>query len=153
KILGGEFDALEPVRLHVVRKHASRSIDREKQVESFAFHILVYITDLRPRQTHDRERKSKHQKSESQNTPRTVHSCRKLRQQFRRNEFAQSRDRALFRSCEQNREHRNRKQGPKPFWRSEGHGSFFQIVCERRSCATSKPAPLMMQSGNKSRYC
>ena len=50
-------------------------------------------------------------------------------------------------------QNRNYEQSPKPNWRSKAHGNFFQIVCDNNNCATRRPQPLMMQSGNKSRYC
>ena len=63
QILGREFDALEPVRLHVVGKHAARSIDREKEIEPFALHILKRVTPARLGQSDDGQGEAKKEKA------------------------------------------------------------------------------------------
>src|SRR5207237_4213472 len=81
-----------------------------------------------------------------------VQGARKIRQQSLGNKFAQSLRRAALRPSEEQNQKRNREQSPKPVWRAEGHGNFFQIVCDNKSWAMSKPHPAMMQAGKRSRY-
>ena len=70
QILGGELDALEAIRLHIIGKHAARDIDREEQIEPFAFYFIVGITPARPRQTNDDEREDEKEENETHDAPR-----------------------------------------------------------------------------------
>ena len=56
QILCRQFNALQPIGRDVVREHAARGIDREKQIESATFYILVDVTPAWFRQRRNRQR-------------------------------------------------------------------------------------------------
>ena len=42
QILRRELDPLQTIRRHIVREHATRSIDRDDKIEAFALDLLVH---------------------------------------------------------------------------------------------------------------
>ena len=117
----GEFDAFEPVWLHVIGKHAARGINCDQQIETFAFHILKCVAPPRLRETHNGKPKSEKLQHESKHAPRTIYRSSKLRKQLCRNEFTQPLCAAMLGANEQRNQHRNQQESPKPFWRAETH--------------------------------
>src|SRR5262249_12340436 len=51
QILDGKLDALEPVRLDVIGKHAARCVHSDQQVEPFTLYILKSVTPSRLSET------------------------------------------------------------------------------------------------------
>ena len=116
-----EFDALESIGLDIVGKHAARSIDREKEIEAFALHILKFITPARLGETNDGQGEAEKKKSKAQNTPKTIHCSGEPREQARGREFLQTLGTPTFRVDEERNQDRDQKQSPKPLWRAETH--------------------------------
>ena len=69
QILGGQLDALEAIRLHIIGKHAARDVDREEEIEPFAFYFIKGIAPARPRQTNDDEGEDEKEEDETHDAP------------------------------------------------------------------------------------
>src|SRR5438105_7440616 len=57
-----EFRTREPIRLHILREHALRGVDREKKFESFAMRLLKFKTGLRTSERDENERHAEYEK-------------------------------------------------------------------------------------------
>ena len=106
QILRGQFDPLEAIRLHVVREHAARDIDREEQVESLAFHLVVGVAPARARQTNDDQGEDEEEQDETENPPAAIHRPGQLRQQARGDKQLQLFRPALLGAREEERQRR-----------------------------------------------
>ena len=63
--LDRELDAIEPVRLDVVGKHAARGIHGNQQIETLAFYVFERVTPARLRQTDKGQSKTQQLQSKS----------------------------------------------------------------------------------------
>src|SRR5262245_23608653 len=79
EISDGELCAREAVRLHILRQHALRSVDREKKFESFPMRLLKFEAGLWPRERDEDERSSQGE----EHTFRELARRRNRRRQFR----------------------------------------------------------------------
>ena len=114
QILRREFDPLETIRLHVVREHAARNVDREEQVESLAFHLVVGVAPARSRQANEDEAEDEKEKDEAKDAPAAIDRPGQLRQQTRGDKFLQLFCAELLGAGEEKAQQRQHEQGPKP---------------------------------------
>ncbi|PYK68319.1 MAG: hypothetical protein DME45_08110 [Verrucomicrobia bacterium] len=78
QILRRQFYALQPIGRDVVRQHAARGIDREKQIEAATFYVLVGVTPARFRQCRNRQRQRKQNEPETDRTSHAIDITSKL---------------------------------------------------------------------------
>ena len=163
KILRGQLHALETVRRHIVRQHAARGVDRQDQVESLC---ALRLRRCNPSAV-GRERSSPDASPRRTSANRILRRRRstvraRLWQQSLRNKFAQPQRRRVVPRAPKattssgTSRAQNQYVAPKIIVSARAkflHGNFFQMVCDNRICATSRPHPAMMQAGKRSRYC
>src|SRR5262245_61949639 len=80
QISDGEPCAREPVRLHILRQHAFRSVDREKQFESFPMCLLKFEAGLWSREGNKSEGDSEYEEHTFREPTRTRNRRSKFRQ-------------------------------------------------------------------------
>src|SRR5262245_31440394 len=125
EISDGELCAREPVRLHILRQHALRSVNREKEFKSFPMRLLKFEAGLWSRERNEDERSSEGEEHTFRELTRSRNRRSEFRQQTRARELCERDALPLIKAAKLPHERGTGGQScQEPNWLSELHGKF-----------------------------
>src|SRR5262245_47979606 len=147
EVSDGELRTREPVRLHILRQHAFRSVDRKEEFESFPMCLLKFEADLWSCESDEYKCDAEREEDTFRELTRSRNRRHEFRQETRAGELRERNALPLIKTAKLPHERGARgKAGKEPNWLGELH-KFCQGRRRKRVCERPKLVPRTPSAG------